>query len=142
MTLQQNIGMNKKDKNSMELYKEVQPKNSSLTVRQYIHGGCDVIDPAGNIVIPKGRYHWIYGFRNGLARVQGRTHNTRKVSSLSLETNALTRYKIPGKWHKEQGIINERGEEVMPLEYEVWDFYNTDIIQTFRGLCMKMMGSE
>ena len=56
-------------------------------------------DITGNVIVPFGKYDWMDNFENGLARVLNR-----KPSS-----NA--------KW----GIINDKGEEVLPLEYDkIW----------------------
>ena len=57
-----------------------------------------VLDINGNEVVPFGRYRWIDGFDSGYTRVL-----------------------INEKW----GIINEFGEEVLPVKYdEIWNFYN------------------
>ena len=55
-----------------------------------------VFDTEGNEIIPYGKYSYIDGFDYGLARV-----------------------KVGEKW----GIINKRGEEVLPVEYDnIWNF--------------------
>ena len=74
-----------------------------------------VIDNNGNIIVPFGKYDWIDSFDQGLARVNIR---------ISQEDN---RYGTMKKW----GIINERGEEVLPLEYdEIWNFYGKNRYST------------
>ena len=56
-----------------------------------------VLDGNDNVIVPFGKYAWIDGFDNGLSRVRN----------------------MRFKW----GIINELGEEVLPLEYEkIWNF--------------------
>lgn len=102
-----------------------------------------VEDLLGNIIVPYGKYEWIDGFDQGLARVRtmGRTTNTKNISALFsfsddsdnvevttdgdeiLEKVLEERNKRPetfAKW----GIINENGEEVLPVEYdEIWKFF-------------------
>ncbi|MCH4155733.1 MAG: WG repeat-containing protein [Muribaculaceae bacterium] len=61
-----------------------------------------VVGAQGEEIVPFGKYDWIDGFDQGLARV--------KIGK-GPATNC--------KW----GIINESGEEVLPAEYdEVWNF--------------------
>lgn len=58
----------------------------------------------GTEVVPFGKYHWIDGFDNGIARVNN-----------------------GNKW----GLINEKGKEVLPLEYDqIWNFYDKKRIST------------
>ena len=74
-----------------------------------------VIDNNGNIIVPFGKYDWIDCFDQGLARVNIR---------MPQEGN---RYATVKKW----GIINERGEEVLPLIYdEIWNFYGKNRYST------------
>ena len=101
-----------------------------------------VIDNQGNYVVPFGKYGWIDGFDSGLARVRtnkqlGRACFTTGII-LDIDTpNPLViegkeniqsffendRVKHPEKYAK-WGIINEKGEEVLPVIYdEVWNFY-------------------
>lgn len=67
--------------------------------------GCFAMDYTGKVIIPKGRYAWMDGFDDGLARVnktiEGKT-----------------------KW----GIIDCNGEEVVPLDYDkIWNFYGKNM---------------
>ena len=60
--------------------------------------GYRVINAYGEEIIPSGKYRWIDGFDNGIARV------------ISYDE----------KW----GLINEAGEEILPTEYNnIWNFY-------------------
>lgn len=69
------------------------------TERQYA-----VLRMDGTEVVPFGKYHWIDGFDNGIARVNN-----------------------GNKW----GLINEKGKEVLPLEYDqIWNFYDRKRIST------------
>lgn len=76
-----------------------------------------VTDLEGNVIVPFGKYRWIDGFEHGLARVR-----IGPMSNLAVSDN---------KW----GIINERGEEVLPCEYDsVWNFlhknrYSTKVVK-------------
>ena len=79
-----------------------------------------VIDNEGNTIVPFGKYGWIDGFDSGLARVHSHAFPTGKKRLLQMY-----------KW----GIINEKGEEVLPLEYDdIWNFlgknrYSTKVIK-------------
>lgn len=73
----------------------------------------------GQVVVPYGKYTWIDRFDTGLARVR-----TAGLTNTTLDSP----YKKKREEHPEQfakwGIINEQGEEVLPLEYdEIWNFY-------------------
>lgn len=66
-----------------------------------------VLSIDGNEIVPFGKYNWIDGFDNGLARV--------KIGST---TNGLNANDC--KW----GLIDENGKEVLPVEYDnIWTFY-------------------
>lgn len=66
-----------------------------------------VIDHSGAVIVDFGKYDWIDGYDNGLARCK-----IGKDASNLKHTN--------NKW----GIINEDGQEVLPVEYrEIWNFY-------------------
>ena len=58
-----------------------------------------VVDCDGNEIVPFGKYNWIDGFDQGLARVKIGTQSSNLVPN-------------DNKW----GIINEQGEEVVPVE--------------------------
>ena len=110
------------------------PINSSLTVVQDNDYNWGAIDEDGNIVIPFGKYAWIDGFQNGLAKVIGHNDTTSPRLRLDLvyDDNDLN---IKKERVAEQGIINENGEEVLPLEYTVWKFYEKEFptIKYFKG---------
>ena len=102
-----------------------------------------VIDSQGNVVVPFGKYGWIDKFDSGLARV--RTHKQsgkagtndigiitdqeeEKPSVIFGRENIQNYYNEDRKKHPENyakwGIINEKGEEVLPVIYDdVWNFY-------------------
>lgn len=79
-----------------------------------------IVDNEDNIIVPFGKYGWIDGFDSGLARVHSHAFPDGKKRLLQMF-----------KW----GIINEDGEEVLPLEYDdIWNFlgknrYSTKIIK-------------
>lgn len=76
---------------------------------KYQHG---VIDNTGEMIVPFGKYAWISGFDHGLARVKDIFGD----ESIDLETGKTEK----AKW----GIINEMGEEVLPVEYDtIWNFF-------------------
>lgn len=96
-----------------------------------------VIDSQGNFVVPFGKYGWIDGFDSGLARV--RTHSQAEKARDSIASffkmpkdrigvevdNHCDRAKF--NW----GIINEKGEEVLPLIYDnIWNFYKKNRYST------------
>ena len=97
-----------------------------------------VVNSKGEIIVPFGKYAWIDGFDNGLARVrtEGKTdYDPRNVISTRGEEliekmtgmNAKEREMENRKNHPEQyakwGIINEKGEEVVAVEYDsIWKF--------------------
>jgi hypothetical protein len=103
-----------------------------------------VIDDQGNIVVPLGKYAYIDGFENGLARVHtvgdsGRKTDVNAIKFLNyknrnkdreLSFNEFIRQdrkENPNKYAK-WGIINENGEEVLPVIYDdVWKFYGKDL---------------
>lgn len=121
-------------------YKEVKVSGNIAVVRdsEYRYG---VVSIEGSIVVPFGMYGWIDGFDSGLARVRthgkiGYTRNVMlvccpqgdKLNAISGEENLRQYYIEDRKQNPEKyakwGIINEQGEEVLPLEYdEIWGFY-------------------
>ena len=81
--------------------------NKKLYTVQNNHFEYAVLNIDGTEVVPFGKYNWIDGFDNGLARVRiGNVTNWQKENG--------------NKW----GLINENGKEVLPLEYDdIWAFY-------------------
>lgn len=70
---------------------------------QNICEGYAVYDIAGTEIVPFGKYAWIDGFEHGLARVIG----------------------------TKCGIINNKGQEVLPLEYDdIWNFFGKNRFST------------
>ena len=113
-------------------YKSYKKYGNVIVVQRsdYLWG---VLDHEGNEIVPFGKYGWIDGFDQGLARVRtqgnsGRVTNT--IAIIDLESDKakvvegrgnledfirLDRAKHPeiyAKW----GIINEQGEEVLTVE--------------------------
>ena len=111
------------------------PINSTLTVVQDKERRWGVIDAKGNIVVEFGKYTWIDGFQNGLAKVIGFDDTT--GPNIIAVWNKNNEYKVGSEIERiaRQGIINESGEEVLPLEYTVWKFYGKDYptIKYFNG---------
>lgn len=114
-----------------------------------------VIDNQGHFVVPFGKYGWIDGFDSGLARVRtnkqlGRAWN---ITGIILGLDTPTPIVIEGKdniqkyidndkakhpdHYAKWGIINEKGEEVLPVIYdEVWNFFwkKTDFLLRWRKM--------
>ena len=93
-----------------------------MIIRQDNYGNVNVVENdkyqygvtsnAGEMIVPFGKYAWISGYDHGLARVKGIFGD----ESINLETGKTER----AKW----GIINEIGEEVLPVIYdEIWNFF-------------------
>lgn len=97
-----------------------------------------VTDQDGNVIVPFGKYEFIDGFDHGLARVRGKgllfypKQKRYRFDSieewLNADPNAVPidqekdRKEHPELYSK-WGIINERGEEVLPVEYDsIWKF--------------------
>lgn len=99
-------------KNYRKIY---EPINSSLYSVQNKDFKWGVIDEDENIIIPFGKYQWIDGFQNGLAKVASHEDN-----------ECGTWIPVLCEVVAKQGIINELGEEVLPLEYDIWKFYGKD----------------
>lgn len=71
---------------------------------QYLDGRYEVIHRDGEIIVAKGKYQWIDTFERGLARVNY----------------------YDGK-SKRWGIIDESGNEVLPMVYSaIWNFVNKE----------------
>jgi hypothetical protein len=72
--------------------------------KKYQYG---VINIYGEEIVPFGKYDWIDGFDNGVARVK-----KGKMSNGYINND--------NKW----GLINEEGEEILQVEYDdIWSFY-------------------
>lgn len=107
-----------------------------------------VIDTDGNIIVPFGKYGWIDGFDNGLARVRTNKNPgfSKNLIGIIGDNEAISgaenikayiekdKKENPDKYAK-WGIINEKGEEVLPCEYEdIWRFsgkkrYSTRVVK-------------
>lgn len=113
--------------------------NGSVTVVKNEKREYGVIDNNDNIVVPFGKYAWIDEFDQGLARVHtvGLTNYTKNIIGVIPDLDTFEEitgqeaiasyYNKERKEHPERfakwGIINESGEEVLPLEYEtIWNF--------------------
>lgn len=97
--------------------REVSPINSALITVQDKEGRWGAIDKDGNVIIAFGKYEWIDGFQNGLARVIA-FEDQEPINNGSF----FSKLKSFGCGQK-GGIINEVGEEVLPTKYNVWRFY-------------------
>lgn len=88
--------------------------NKKLFTVQNNHFEYAVLNIDGTEVVPFGKYNWIDGFDNGLARVKnGNLTNGQKENG--------------NKW----GLIDENGNEVLPLEYnDIWKFYGKKRVST------------
>lgn len=111
-------------------YRQIKlPINSDLAVVQNKDYKWGAVDGDGNVVVPFGKYAWMDGFQNGLAKVIGFNDTTSPniVAVIGCDGSATK--------CEEQGIINESGEEVLPLEYTVWKFYGKDFstIKAFKN---------
>ena len=95
-----------------------------LRFRQY-----GVINVDGTEIVPFGKYEWIDGFDSGLARI--------RIGKGPCNINSNT---VFGYWDtidekNKWGIINEKGEEVLPIEYDsIWNFagknrYSTRVVK-------------
>lgn len=114
--------------------------------RNYQYG---VTDFWGNVIVPFGKYAWIDGFDQGLARVRtyGRSLSPDNVLSFCsakqifitdrAEIERLIRedYKNHPEVFQKWGIIDENGKEVLPAEYDnIWNFlgkgrYSTNAVK-------------
>lgn len=93
--------------------------NKKLYTVQDKNFGYAVLSIDGTEVVPYGKYSWIDGFDKGLARVRiGNVTNGQKGNG--------------NKW----GLINENGDEVLPIEYDdMWSFYgkNRTTVRVVKG---------
>lgn len=88
--------------------------NKKLYTVQNKHFGYAVLNIDGTEVVPFGKYSWIDGFDNGLARA--------KIGNVTNGQN-----ENGNKW----GLIDENGKEVLPLEYDcIWTFYGKKRVTT------------
>ena len=118
-------------------------KYGDLYVIEHQDGQYGVVDSEGHVIVPFGKYGWIDKFSHGLARVRtegdpGRYKGKYMIIDMApyreirgekniREYIAEDRKQHPDKYAK-WGIINEKGEEVLPVEYDdVWGFYGKDI---------------
>ena len=96
-----------------------------------------VLNINGFEIVPFGKYEWIDAFDSGLCRVRSHGHirNTCNVLAVVQDSHHVVTDKDEIKkihdedfrHHPERyakwGIINENGEEVLPVEYdEIWNF--------------------
>ena len=114
----------------------------NVTVVENKSGQWAVINSDGEVVVPFGKYAWIDGFDHGLARVRTdgllgwhggsfsdfHLYAANVTSPFKEETEILNDIQKDRKEHPQRyakwGIINEKGEEVLPVEYDsVWNFY-------------------
>lgn len=100
-----------------------------------------VTDLEGNVIVPFGKYAWIDGFERGLARVREEgqiRYSPNVIFTISADGKATSdkdeirqlqeeEYKAHPERFSKWGIINEKGEEVLPVEYEeIWNFVGKD----------------
>ena len=96
------------DNNRMDL------TNGNVRVIQREDYRYGVTDMEGNVIVPFGKYNWIDGYDHGLARV---------IINTPVENSPFPSRKL--------GIINEKGEEVLPVEYDqIWNFYEKNRYST------------
>lgn len=87
--------------------------NMNLYTVQNNHFEYAVLNIDGKEVVPFGKYRWIDGFDNGLARVIGNVTNGQNENG--------------NGW----GLIDENGKEVLPLDYDnIWNFYGKQRVTT------------
>lgn len=117
-----------------ENYRKInEPINSNLYSVQNKEYQWGAVDDNDNVVVEFGKYAWIDGFQNGLAKVIG-FEDTGNVIAIHDENGKFFEGQDVPK-HYEQGIINEKGEEVLSLEYNIWKFYGKDFptIKAFKS---------
>ncbi|MCH5325673.1 MAG: hypothetical protein J1E29_00545 [Duncaniella sp.] len=108
-----------------ENYRRInEPINSNLYSVQNNEYQWGAVDDNDNVVIEFGKYAWIDGFHNGLAKVIGFEDTGNVIAIHDKNGNFFEGQDVPK--HYEHGIINEKGEEVLPLEYNIWKFYGKD----------------
>lgn len=100
-----------------------------ITLLRRGFGKYSVLDKDGKTIVPFGKYQFINSFEQGLARVRkGSEIGGDIIAWVRLDDEGFNQREdikeetIDNKW----GIINEKGEEVLPVIYdEVWKFYKT-----------------
>lgn len=119
-------------------------KYGSVSVVENNEHQWGVLDSCGNIIVPFGKYGWIDGFDSGLARVRTHAKTEHAMGTIYTDVNGRTFigdeliqefFNIDAKMHPNKyskwGIINERGQEVLPLIYdEVWAFLGKNRFST------------
>ena len=129
-------------------FKSINKYGNVSVVENYAHQWA-VIDHKGDIIVPFGKYGWIDGFDSGLARVRTPKDpviannvtsiiidlfcdDTKVISGKEDIRNyyAKDKRKNPNKYAK-WGIINEKGEEVLPVIYDnIWNFLGKNRFST------------
>lgn len=123
-------------KTSIMEYRTIKSSNNIFVVQnQNYEWG--VIDIDGAIIVPFGKYEWIDTFDSGLCRVRshGQIRNPHNVLAIVQDSNHVVTdkqeiqkisdqdFKLHPERYAKWGIINERGEEVLPVDYdEIWSF--------------------
>jgi hypothetical protein len=125
----------------------IEKRYGDVIVVQHSDYEWGVIDTNGNIIVPFGKYGWIDGFDSGLARVRSHGHSGRVGNEILIIKDLDNWDVVEGKdniqrYHDENrlknpqnyakwGIINEEGEEVLPVEYDdIWNFLGKNRFST------------
>ena len=127
----------------------IEKRYDDVIVVQHSDYEWGVIDIKGKVIVPFGKYGWIDGFDQGLARVRTHKHSGRVGNTIAIigDLDDIEGTSIKGKEniqrfldndrskHPENyakwGIINEEGEEVLPLIYDdIWNFLGKDRYST------------
>ncbi len=121
-------------------------KYGNVTVVQRSDYSWGVVDDNGNEIVPFGKYGWIDGFEQGLARVRTKKRlgyarnitaiidlannkviNDKQAIQASIDEERKKNPDAFAKW----GIINTKGEEVLPVEYDnIWNFLGKNRFST------------
>lgn len=125
----------------------IEKRYDDVIVVQHSDYEWGVIDIKGKVIVPFGKYGWIDGFDQGLARVRTHKHSGRVGNTIAIGLWGLSDSVIEGKENIQSfldndrtknpenyakwGIINEEGEEVLPLIYDdIWNFLGKDRYST------------
>ena len=127
----------------------IEKRYGDVIVVQHSDYEWGVIDIKGKVIVPFGKYGWIDGFDQGLARVRTHKHSGRVGNTIAIigDLDDIEGTSIKGKEniqrfldndrskHPENyakwGIINTKGEEVLPLVYDdIWNFLGKDRYST------------